>query len=64
MVDDREKDPSSAKQDFAKKNAIYFAIAGSLFIVAGVWENPNVALLAIGAVNMVMSAIFWRRSRQ
>ena len=64
MVEEPEKDPASVKRDFAKRNAIYFAIAGLLFIVAGMWGNLNVVLIAIGAVNIVMSVVFWQRSHQ
>ena len=64
MVEDRKQDPPSPKQDFAKKNAIYFAIAGLLFFVAGIWGDLNVVLVIIGVVNMIMSAVYWRRSHQ
>jgi len=66
MTDEREPDPSLKRREFARRNAIYFAIAGFLFLVAGVgiWGNPNVVLVAIGIANLLMSAIFWRRSRQ
>jgi len=64
MTEEREPDPSWKKREFAKRNAIYFAIAGFLFLVAGVWGNLNPVLIVIGAANIVMSVVFWRRSQQ
>jgi len=61
-MEDRDQEPTP-KQQFAKKNAIYFAIAGALFIIAGIWGNLNVVLIAIGAVNIIMGLVFWRRSQ-